>query len=231
MKLGKIASAAILFAIVSASPAAAADYYLFFNSPTGTPSLKVNGSTTINAFQTGWFDSNGSHFNAVSNYWTGFNTYFGATTEYRSFFSFQPTGTIASGALTIGNALSGGYYNATGGPLELTLYDVSRSIVWLQQYNGKKDYFEDLGSGTVLGKILIDGAASSYTIGLNEDGVRAFNAAYAQRIEFTVGARLTTAPIPPSGVPEPASWAMMLGGFGLLGGALRARRRTAVTYV
>lgn len=27
-------------------------------------------------------------------------------------------------------------------------------------------------------------------------------------------------------VPEPASWAMMIGGFGLVGGALRARRRT-----
>ena len=32
-----------------------------------------------------------------------------------------------------------------------------------------------------------------------------------------------------TGAPEPASWAMMLGGFGLVGGALR-RRRTAVTF-
>ena len=30
--------------------------------------------------------------------------------------------------------------------------------------------------------------------------------------------------------PEPASWAMMVGGFGLVGGALRGRRRTAVTF-
>lgn len=30
-------------------------------------------------------------------------------------------------------------------------------------------------------------------------------------------------------VPEPASWAMMVGGFGLIGGAMR-RRRTAVTF-
>lgn len=30
-------------------------------------------------------------------------------------------------------------------------------------------------------------------------------------------------------VPEPASWAMMLGGFGMIGGAMR-RRRTAVRY-
>jgi hypothetical protein len=31
-------------------------------------------------------------------------------------------------------------------------------------------------------------------------------------------------------VPEPASWLMMLTGFGLAGAALRAHRRTAVTY-
>jgi subtilisin family serine protease len=30
-------------------------------------------------------------------------------------------------------------------------------------------------------------------------------------------------------VPEPASWAMMLGGFGLVGGAMRQRKRTLVT--
>ena len=31
-------------------------------------------------------------------------------------------------------------------------------------------------------------------------------------------------------VPEPASWALMLGGFGLLGAVTRRRHRTAVTY-
>lgn len=31
-------------------------------------------------------------------------------------------------------------------------------------------------------------------------------------------------------VPEPASWALMLGGFGLIGGALRSRRNHAVSF-
>ncbi len=31
-------------------------------------------------------------------------------------------------------------------------------------------------------------------------------------------------------VPEPASWALMLGGFGMVGGALRSRRKAAVTF-
>ena len=31
-------------------------------------------------------------------------------------------------------------------------------------------------------------------------------------------------------VPEPASWALMLGGFGAIGGALRSRRKAAVSF-
>jgi len=31
-------------------------------------------------------------------------------------------------------------------------------------------------------------------------------------------------------VPEPASWALMLGGFGMVGGAMRSRRRSAVSF-
>lgn len=31
-------------------------------------------------------------------------------------------------------------------------------------------------------------------------------------------------------VPEPESWALMIGGFGMAGGALRRRQRTSVTY-
>ena len=33
-----------------------------------------------------------------------------------------------------------------------------------------------------------------------------------------------------SDAPEPASWALMLGGFGLVGGAMRSRRSTAVSF-
>ena len=32
-----------------------------------------------------------------------------------------------------------------------------------------------------------------------------------------------------AGVPEPASWGLMIGGFGVVGGALRSRRRTVAT--
>jgi len=36
--------------------------------------------------------------------------------------------------------------------------------------------------------------------------------------------------VPGAPAPEPASWAMMLAGFGLIGGAMRARRRTQVRF-
>ena len=34
----------------------------------------------------------------------------------------------------------------------------------------------------------------------------------------------------PAGIPEPASWALMLGGFGLVGAAMRRRAKVRVTY-
>ena len=39
----------------------------------------------------------------------------------------------------------------------------------------------------------------------------------------------STRPDAPAAVPEPASWATMLAGFGLIGGVMRARRRTAAS--
>jgi hypothetical protein len=35
---------------------------------------------------------------------------------------------------------------------------------------------------------------------------------------------------PTSAVPEPATWAMFIGGFGLVGGAMRRRQRTTVSF-
>ncbi len=46
----------------------------------------------------------------------------------------------------------------------------------------------------------------------------------------TAGYWTATFAIPNPGVPEPASWAMMLGGFGLVGGAMRSRRKAAVSF-
>jgi hypothetical protein len=39
------------------------------------------------------------------------------------------------------------------------------------------------------------------------------------------GGSLSFTPATVAAIPEPATWAMMLGGFGMVGGAMRARRR------
>ena len=61
------------------------------------------------------------------------------------------------------------------------------------------------------------------------------NGIYSRAYNFGTGdagyGLVTTFDInPPAAVPEPASWAMMLGGFGLTGGAMRSRRKTAVSF-
>jgi hypothetical protein len=48
---------------------------------------------------------------------------------------------------------------------------------------------------------------------------------FAQGSSLTIGLSQSSAPA----VPEPASWALMLGGFGLVGGAMRSRRKAAVS--
>jgi len=37
-------------------------------------------------------------------------------------------------------------------------------------------------------------------------------------------------PVNAAAAPEPVSWALMVGGFGLVGGAMRSRRKTAVSF-
>lgn len=44
------------------------------------------------------------------------------------------------------------------------------------------------------------------------------------------GRRYSLQVVDASAVPEPASWLMMIGGFGMIGGAMRARRRVTVRY-
>lgn len=50
-------------------------------------------------------------------------------------------------------------------------------------------------------------------------------------INTTPGASIRTGePAAAAPVPEPATWAMMVAGFGLIGGALRSRRKQAITF-
>ncbi|NJC34300.1 hypothetical protein GGR88_001774 [Sphingomonas jejuensis] len=62
---------------------------------------------------------------------------------------------------------------------------------------------------------------------LNGDGTLDIAFSDVANAGINAGAAIT-APLPPS-VPEPATWAMMIGGFGLVGAAMR-RQRTSVRF-
>lgn len=54
--------------------------------------------------------------------------------------------------------------------------------------------------------------------------------AFTLHLPSSSGAVLYSTGAPASPAPEPASWALMLGGFGLVGAAMRSRRKTAGTF-
>jgi hypothetical protein len=87
-------------------------------------------------------------------------------------------------------------------------------------YNGPT---QDLG-----GNRFIFGSALSTFGRTRLDGFSAITVKTAGAAGTLVGSQGATAV--PLGVPEPASWAMLLGGFGLIGAATRRRSRSNVVY-
>lgn len=102
------------------------------------------------------------------------------------------------------------------------------------------------GSATGVNFTLTDNAGDLFNFsnalgnGSNRFGFQAIAGQSIRNITFaTVGGGIqdvrqvrvgmTATPVGPDAVPEPATWAMMLGGFGILGGAMRRRNRA--TYV
>jgi hypothetical protein len=68
-------------------------------------------------------------------------------------------------------------------------------------------------------------------------GFQAINGQSIARVSFTTNGtgvqdvrQIRLDPVNAAAIPEPAAWAMMLGGFGLIGAASRRRVRATVTY-
>lgn len=66
----------------------------------------------------------------------------------------------------------------------------------------------------------IDPTPTSLTISFNQTGTSAFSSSQT----------LSVPPAITSPVPEPATWGMMIGGLGMIGGTLRRRKRAAVRF-
>jgi hypothetical protein len=129
----------------------------------------------------------------------------------------------------------------------VAMYSVVTSYSVLQDYLGGVAAYDDLGAGSLYGLNLFVNGASSTSLG--GTAVQDINAAAGSI--FIIGfTNLTTNPLdidgpdkgifinafqegqpvltldaaPTTAVPEPATWAMMIAGFGLAGSALRRRR-------
>ncbi|HEV2569460.1 PEPxxWA-CTERM sorting domain-containing protein [Sphingomonas sp.] len=86
----------------------------------------------------------------------------------------------------------------------------------------------DGGAGTVSDATLQSVLANLQRVAINADWRSGADFVTLDNVYLcTTGA--CGAVTPPPGVPEPATWAMMLSGFGLLGAAARRRARSSVT--
>ena len=84
------------------------------------------------------------------------------------------------------------------------------------------DYYSDGGLSVTGGAYSLNYDAGGGTIGglLNVNSVTFYGPGDNQLDNITVS----------GGVPEPTSWAMMVGGFGLAGAAMRRRRKVALRF-
>ncbi len=140
---------------------------------------------------------------------------FGTGASGTFYADYEPGDAFSLPSVSVGgNDISG--YDVVFGSLDLSSFDLTPASF---------DYH--LGSG--------GGWFGSYTVYDDQYGFPAQSSGVLYNISIvgtdnvltphlTVTGRFAS----PSAVPEPASWALMLGGFGLVGGALRSRRKAAV---
>lgn len=85
-------------------------------------------------------------------------------------------------------------------------------------------------NGTALGTVSLFNLGANSTLTLTTEAANAFTAALGA--PSLAGAKIGTAQVNvvfgPSGVPEPASWGLMIAGFGFVGASLRRRARRSM---
>jgi hypothetical protein len=143
----------------------------------------------------------------------GYNGYAGAFTD-ESYPNWQYI-FVASG-----NGTFSGTYNVLGSGNPFGLEPLVTSNDWKYSTLGG-DIFNPNGSGTFSVALV---AGHTYKMSLANFG-NVFNPTYGIAVEGSATSNVQWH-IDYSAAPEPASWAMMLGGFGLIGGTIRSRRKT-----
>ena len=209
-------------------------------NPDAFATLLIDGNTLLTATNRGWIDQTGLN-NAGGpdgNYIAGFcgssDACKGADLEYHNYFKFDLASISSAGSAILnlyqpddafGFAGLDGYVSPNPS-ITYALYDFT-SGGDISAATGFGAY-QDLANGLSFGSTVITAASNGGTVSfaLNAAGLTALNASAGGAFAFG-GAILNAAP---PAVPEPASWAMMVGGFGLIGGGLRQRRRASVGF-
>lgn len=139
-------------------------------------SLSNGESVTLNAFDSGWWDSTGFHDEFNDNYITALLS----GLEYRDFFVFDLSGVaqqIAAAELRVFNPYDGFF---SPDPTETySLFDVSTPLGSLEASGGgQTDIFNDLGTGTNYGSQVVSPADNGQfvSVSLNSAGLAALNA-------------------------------------------------------
>ena len=213
-------------------------------------------AASIQNFDSGWYQNTGFATAGVSNINVGSNSNTGAV--QRNWLAFNIAGladqNITSATLTF---YGGNGVNTSSTSETLGLFDYNGSINAIVGNAADFGIFADLGTGNSYGTIdIAPGAIQQFTVTLSAAAIADLNTAAhnASDTRFVVGGSLLSisgpwaneqlfaiygaqAALTPAAVlnlqtapvPEAATWAMMLGGLGLVGGAMR-RRRTAVSF-
>jgi murein DD-endopeptidase MepM/ murein hydrolase activator NlpD len=150
-------------------------------------------STTLNATDTGWYDSTGFHDATNKNYWVSQS----GGTQYRDYAVFNLSGVsqpITAATLNLFNPSDG--YNSPLSSDTYSLFDVSTPIATLQgSHTGQVGIFNDLGTGNSYGSQPVT-YVSDNEIGqivsttLNATGVSALNSSLGG--PFAFGGALTS---------------------------------------
>lgn len=92
-------------------------------------------------------------------------------------------------------------------------------------------YKDNKGQGSVLLFLESPNTKVGYSFGTDTLSINgSYTTGFLNRITLTVSGAPAFIPPVATAVPEPATWALMLAGFGLTGAAMRRRRRVATAF-